>query len=72
MAYLTSTNLAKDICAALGLDPLEVRSLEFRIALNDVATVTVERILLQDEGRGICQVLSQYELKLKHDGGDGG
>jgi len=53
---VTSDEMAKNILKAMGIDPTMVMSLFFSLSPGDVATVTIERVVLEDEAANIAEI----------------
>ena len=61
MSIVTSQQLGQQIVEALGL-PDNITSITINMAVNGLATITIERFLTQGEGEALVKVLKQCEL----------
>lgn len=62
MTIQSGSDLGRAILEALGLDPSTARSVTIRCAAGEVATVTVERMVLDDDGAKIVASLERYDV----------
>lgn len=66
MAYLSSNeDFGKQICLALGLDPVGVVSVNLRIAAGDLVTAEVKRFLSKDEAEAVLEVVASEKFVLE-------
>lgn len=54
--------LGEQVCVALGLEPRTVSRIVIDLAAREMATVTVERFVMDDEVAGIVELVEQYKL----------
>lgn len=59
---MTGQELGTQLCEALGLDPSDVLSLTLRCGVDDLAVVTVERVVTDEDGIAIGTSLRAYDL----------
>lgn len=59
---LTGSQLGQELAKALGLDPKKVRSLTIRCAVNEVATVTAETFVVDEQAGQVATLLQRYVL----------
>jgi len=59
---ITGRNIGPEICKALGIEGQRVRAIDIHIAAGQIVTVTVERLMNEDEGERLIPVLDRYEL----------
>lgn len=58
----TGKQVARDVCAALGIPFYQVRSIKLNIEAGSPAVVVVERFLTRSESQGIKAKLEEYTL----------
>lgn len=66
---ITGRDIAPAICKALGIDIRGSKSIDvhIRVAANEVATVTVTRLIQDYETKQMAEVLERYELHAKEE-----
>ena len=67
MSGFPGMGFGREFCEAIGLDVKGITSIKLNIPVDDVVTLSIERIVLKEEARGIIKQLEQYELQLKGD-----
>ena len=60
--------LAKDLLNAFGLQDENVISIQFSIASNAAAVVTIQRFILRNEWDEVVSAFKKYNLVSKEDG----
>ena len=55
-------NIGPALCGALGLDIAGVRTIDIHVAANEVVTVTVERLVKNEQVWAMNNVLEEYTL----------
>ena len=62
MSKLLGIGVGKEICAALGIDNVNVTDVEIILRAGDVGFIEVKRYLDNKEVKPIIQVLERYEI----------
>lgn len=62
MAAVTGRMIGKELCEALKLDIKGVRTIDLHVAADEVTTITVVRLLQDDEATAMNKVLEKYQL----------
>lgn len=72
MAAIVGQTIGKELMEALGLQEQKVRSIDLHlhVARDEVVTVTVKRLVMDDEAHKVIDILDKYELVKRPDAQD--
>lgn len=59
--------ICAEICAALGFEPNTVRSLDIRLDVGSIATVTAEMYVKEASAYGLRNTIKEYNLRAVED-----
>jgi hypothetical protein len=60
--FATGQKFGGELCKALGIDPADVARIILEVQAGNIAHVAVARLLRDDQGDGVLEVVSNYRL----------
>lgn len=62
-------DLGKEICEAIGIEPNLVRSISITASVDEVAIVTIERLVSAEAAQSLVELFKKYQYETEEESG---